>query len=1047
MIITCKKRVPFRWIAFAILPWTSYSFNGQVMSVALLFSLKKFVENPAGLTFVLSLPGFVSILLVPIANFLSDRVWTRFGRRKPFIATGWAGIAIAMALMPLMPNFWCLLAVYLLYSMFNDIGGQQGPMEPLSQEIVPPHQRGRANGAMSWCANLACMTFYFFALGRFDDVRFMAGVPLDGEKAIYWIAGMLVLLMLAFLTLGVKELDQKSPFRGQRLNLRNFFSGIFDRDLWPVFMLMFSYAMFNSSLGPLGNLLYTDQWNYTKQEMGVNVVIGGIINMFIIAFLAIIADKLNRMRAYQTLICIALFVKASYFCYVNFVLADRRPSLVELVVFGETLSIVGILIGMVYTPLVYDYVTRNKMGTYMAGAGLLNRVTALLTLNGVGVFVWAYAHFSQPPAGDMVRVVLRDDMPKTEVRELVRQSQWKDPETGATVGPAGIQANPWYATGLVLNHGRCWELRLRDNDSEKLAAEKEGLEKHRSPLITEEKMIRDKADALKAAGKPADAVLQKADAEKKQIDQLTEAIKKVDAGLASRAENLRKQAVANFDGKILVDGDQILDAGMHDALVIKLPTKLRPDGEHLDKILRELRLERPEVIDLRPLKRHSGYGITASAILPANADESAFAKDLQAALERVAAKKEPGFLEAGSAILEQTRVRALEMKLRIIEEPLDTRISPIMRIVHGIQAFFGSPFHSDHRLIAIARNLRLSGESEHVRVSPGADNDNLITATAILAPTATQAAPTGDLIESRLANLLSNDKELVPQAKAFYDRVELAAASKRITIARPFVGAAYAPLKYDYMCGYLWMFMLGLVGLAITFLFQRRERMGLIHKKGVEEAAREPEDTGLAEPSGFIDTPATPHYYTPGHAKRKLLVIAFGCALFIAGLFEMRTPLHLWLSGGRAVSEAFRVIKTKPGTPNVILANDLEIRQKQEKRDRSYTFWNEFRFKTQDGRDMIVRCPVGSKMKPLYPLIDEDGLPSSLTVWYNVKHPGIVAFPAIFSTWFAPASLAILGLAFVVIGGFLFYWSNKPIELPRLTPVREEALVAAPPGA
>ena len=74
MIVTCKKQVPFRWIAFAILPWISYSFNGQVMSVALLFSLKKFVENPAGLTFVLSLPGFVSILLVPIVNFLSDSV-------------------------------------------------------------------------------------------------------------------------------------------------------------------------------------------------------------------------------------------------------------------------------------------------------------------------------------------------------------------------------------------------------------------------------------------------------------------------------------------------------------------------------------------------------------------------------------------------------------------------------------------------------------------------------------------------------------------------------------------------------------------------------------------------------------------------------------------------------------------------------------------------------------------------------------------------------------------------------------------------------------
>ena len=63
MIVTCKKDVPFRWIAFAILPWASFSFNYGVVGVVFFFSLKKFIENPAGLTFVLSLPGFIAIVL------------------------------------------------------------------------------------------------------------------------------------------------------------------------------------------------------------------------------------------------------------------------------------------------------------------------------------------------------------------------------------------------------------------------------------------------------------------------------------------------------------------------------------------------------------------------------------------------------------------------------------------------------------------------------------------------------------------------------------------------------------------------------------------------------------------------------------------------------------------------------------------------------------------------------------------------------------------------------------------------------------------------
>jgi hypothetical protein len=57
-------------------------------------------------------------------------------------------------------------------------------------------------------------------------------------------------------------------------------------------------------------------------------------------------------------------------------LLDRRPTLIEIIVFGETISILGILAGLIYVPLVYDYIRRNKMGTYGAGASLVAKLTA-----------------------------------------------------------------------------------------------------------------------------------------------------------------------------------------------------------------------------------------------------------------------------------------------------------------------------------------------------------------------------------------------------------------------------------------------------------------------------------------------------------------------------------------------------------------------------------------------------------------------------------------------------------------------------------------------
>ncbi|MDD5349996.1 MAG: MFS transporter [Chthoniobacteraceae bacterium] len=838
MIITCKKEVPFRWIFFAVLPWISYAFNSQTMSVAFLFSLKKFVENPAGLTFIISLPGFVSLFIVPLVNFISDRVWTPYGRRKPFVLGAWIGSATALALMPLMPNFWGLLAVYIVYNIFNDVGGNQGPMEPLCQEIVPPHQRGRSTGTNQWLGNLTTMVFFFFALGRFDDVRYMAGVPLSGEKVIYWSAGLIVAAVFLAVSLGIKETDQKSRLRGERLNFKNFFGGVFDRELWPVFLLVFSTVMLNSSLGSLGNLLYTDQWNYTKQEMGVNVVIGGIINMFIIVFLAMAADKLNRMRAYQVLICAALFVKAAYFGYINYILPDHRPSLVELVVFGETLSIIGMLTGMVYTPLVYDYVTRNKMGTYMAGAGILGRITYLTTLNGIGLFVWGYALIFQPPAGEMARVVLRDETPQSEVSSLVRSAAWTDPKTGGPVAASDVHVKSWMANGVDLPMGRCWEVRLRDKASEQLAAEKERLNNESSVAASEEKALRERLASPKAGSLSAmEHARLEADAKKSRVAEAVARIQAIDEDLARRAQNLQTQARTVFGNRILADGDQLLGAKMGEALLVEFATTARPHGGRLEKILTDLRQERGDIIDLRPVKLDNGYGLAVSLIAEPQMDEKRLVGDLQAAVERIAAKRDPRLMKPGVPPPAVRRQPTLALDLMVVEEPLDRRVSPIMRIANGVLRLFDSAPLPDRRLSAVARNLRVPEETDHVRVYPGPGDAKSISVLAVIKPGAAKAGSLDDAVGRRLKDLLARqDPATVAQARALYDRVETVGAGKQITVARPFVKAAYAPMKYDYMAGYICMFTLGLVGLCLTFQFQKLERKGLIRKRGWEEA-------------------------------------------------------------------------------------------------------------------------------------------------------------------------------------------------------------------
>lgn len=188
----------------------------------------------------------------------------------------------------------------------------------------------------------------------------------------------------------------------------------------------------------------------------------------------------------------------------------------------------------------------------------------------------------------------------------------------------------------------------------------------------------------------------------------------------------------------------------------------------------------------------------------------------------------------------------------------------------------------------------------------------------------------------------------------------------------------------------------------------------------------------IPNPQSISDVFPMPGHYVPGHAKRKLLMIAYGTALFLFGLSQIWTPLLLVTFGKRAKAEAIAVIKTKEGVPDLTLTDDAQIANKLEPHDRSYIFWNEFRFHTDSGQPIDVRAPVGSQLKPLYNLTDADGLPTTDLVYYDVAHPSKAVFPMIVSTWFAPGVLIVAGLGCMIIGSTLYYWAKRPIELPHI---------------
>jgi hypothetical protein len=831
MIITGKKEVSWKWMFISVLPWSSQYLEGLAMGAAFFFSLRKFIDNPAGLTFILSLPPFVGLLMGPITHFLSDRIWTRYGRRKPFIIASWCGTLTAMAVMPLMPTFIGLLGAYLVFIFFNTMGG---PVETLKQEVVPPKQRVTTAAILTWINQFVMLFFYLIAIGRFDDEGYLAGLPVSGEESIYWAASLSSLIMILLVMLGIKETNPHSSLVGKRLGIRDFFTSILHRNLRQVYVLIFGAAVYNVGTGAIGALLYIEQWQFTKQELGTNVAVGGALNLVIIFILGLFAKKLPRMKTYQALLVIGMVLNISFYLYVHLFIYDQRPTLLEVIIFGEMLAIVGTLKSMIYTPLVYDYVPRNEMGTYAAGASIINRLVNILLLNGAGLFVIMYSKLFLPQGGEMVRVSFPEMMHEQQVMEIVRHEEWIREDNGLPYDAGDIYALPWYGNGAALDQGRTFEIVFRNKDSENLFEERKDLRQKNNRITAKAANARALAIIAERDGDLRRTARLRAEAEEydRESAPLQEKIDDITAELDRRAEATKQQVLEKLDGHIMDSGSQILEAASVPALTFDWPLSGPPNSRAIEKGLDRIRDVFPDIIDMRPRKEGNDYKLRFSYVLPDGTDADGHTQTLHEVIEaKFAERLKDVWLENGKP--EATQTEAIRFRVRIVEDPLDQHPSPIMRATYALISLVTEPPKPERRVYGFARNLRSPELSRHIRVLPDGDHSIEITALAHANGEWDKPEPPRAVMD-RLAAFL-DDPESVDLALRVYQRAVELGESNHLNITRPYIENTFAERQYDYMSSYIWMLVLDAIGIAITIVFVSREKRGLIHKRGIEE--------------------------------------------------------------------------------------------------------------------------------------------------------------------------------------------------------------------
>jgi len=170
--------------------------------------------DPHSLSYFWILPPLMGIIVQPIIGSLSDRTWTRFGRRIPYLFVGALVAVLVMCLLPNAGSFGMSVATAMVFGlvslMFLDtsINVAMQPFKMMVGDMVNEKQKGLAYSIQSFLCNAGSLVGYLFpfifaAIGISNTAP--EGVIPDSVIYSFYIGAAILILCVFYTTAKVKE--------------------------------------------------------------------------------------------------------------------------------------------------------------------------------------------------------------------------------------------------------------------------------------------------------------------------------------------------------------------------------------------------------------------------------------------------------------------------------------------------------------------------------------------------------------------------------------------------------------------------------------------------------------------------------------------------------------------------------------------------------------------------------------------------------------------------------------------------------------------------
>ena len=200
------KQIPDKQIAYAL----------QSANISRIFSTLG--ADPHNLSYFWLLPPLAGIIVQPFVGAWSDRTWTRWGRRIPYLFIGSLIAVIVMCLLPNAGSFGMAVGTAMIFGLFSlmfldtSINMAMQPFKMMVGDMVNAKQKGLAYSIQSFLCNAGSLVGYLFPyIFAWLGIQNVAAQGVIPDSVIYsfYIGALILILCVIYTTAKVKEYPPK----------------------------------------------------------------------------------------------------------------------------------------------------------------------------------------------------------------------------------------------------------------------------------------------------------------------------------------------------------------------------------------------------------------------------------------------------------------------------------------------------------------------------------------------------------------------------------------------------------------------------------------------------------------------------------------------------------------------------------------------------------------------------------------------------------------------------------------------------------------------